>query len=107
VIVTNGTVMPIVPDKDLTITATANAANTTTSNATFYVDVVYGPSGGQRTTVQPISGTLTLTGTTNATKSFFFSRTNFYGASGVVASGFSTTALTNATLVELSGNFWP
>ena len=110
VILSNAPAFDIPPYGDLTITATMNASGTNygASNPAFYgIDLGYGPNGTQWTTTQPITGTNILQGTTNVTAKIFVARSNLVGAVKGRVSLFGTTSLTNANLIEISGNWNP
>jgi hypothetical protein len=106
--ITNSGVMPIQPDKDLMIMVSAHgaAAVGTNGSSTVGIDIVGGPGAGQRTTGQPISCTVTMNGASQVVKSFYFSRTNFYGAAGLAVDTWGSSQTNNAVLDEVSGNFW-
>lgn len=100
----------VTPNKDAMITltiASLAAAGSVGSNATVGIDALYGPSGTQRTTSQPLICSFTGLNGSNTVKSFYFSQTNFVGATGLAVSSFGTSANTNQTLTEISFNQSP
>lgn len=84
--------------RDLAIYLTTSAAGTGTSNSTASFDIY---DGHVWTTTKPLTATVAQSGTNTVTAYAYFSRTNFYGATAIGLSQWTTAQTNNVTLQSI------